>query len=203
MKKIVSFLFFLSASFAIVFYTPSAQAHFLVTDRNIGAVLHIDPNDEPIAKSQASFFFEFKDKENKFQPTNCNCTFSIVEDSKEIYSTDLFQNNTNPSLSNASVFYTFPERNVYQIKVVGTPKTPDAFQSFVLVWNFRVDQEASVSPVSSNGQSQTNSNWFSLHAGHLIAAGAVFLFLIFALIKQYMGKSRPSVNTEEKEIEQY
>ena len=83
-------------------------AHFLATDRNIGAILHVDPNDQPVAGSQASFFFQFLDKQNKFDPQHCDCTFEINENGKTVYSQSLFKSNSNPSLSNASAFYTFP-----------------------------------------------------------------------------------------------
>lgn len=153
------------------------SAHVLKTDGNIGAVLHIDPDDDPIALSQSGFFFEFKDKQNRFTPENCDCTFSITEDGKEIYTQSLFASNPNPSLQSASVFYTFPEKNIYQVKVVGKASPPGAFQSFTLVWDVRVAREANLS--TSN-----NPSWLTQHLPHLIAGIIVGLFLLFAIIKQ-------------------
>src|SRR5437899_1430767 len=92
-----SFLLFTNISVSIV------EAHVLVYDHDIGAIMHIDPDDAPVAKEQSAFFFEFKDTKNKFDPVNCDCTFTISENGTEIYSQPLFQNSPKPSLSNASV----------------------------------------------------------------------------------------------------
>src|SRR5437667_6752587 len=114
MNKLLSFLFFIGI---LLVFPKSVFAHFLAFDHTIGAVLHIDPNDDPIAGEQTSFFFEFKDKENKFTPQNCDCTFLIVKNGQTIYSQPLFANNQNPRLTNASVLYTLPQKDVYEIKV--------------------------------------------------------------------------------------
>ena len=119
----------------------TAFAHVLQTDGSIGAVLHIDPEDDPIVGQTAGFFFEFKDKQNKFKPENCDCTFSIIEANKEIYSQPLFQNNTDPSLGSASLFFIFPQKDVYQIKVMGKPLSTQAFQPFTLKYAIRVARD--------------------------------------------------------------
>src|SRR5438045_57931 len=105
MEKTKLFVIFFLFTFVFWLNPHIVSAHVLKTDGNIGAVLHIDPDDDPIAGSQASFFFEFKDIQGKFQSQNCDCTFSIAEDGKEIFSQPLFQNNSNPSLTSASVFF--------------------------------------------------------------------------------------------------
>lgn len=188
MKKTLIFIFFLLSIFV---FTQKAEAHFLATDRNIGAMLHVDPNDEPIAGSQASFFFEFKDKEGKFTPQNCDCTFAIIENGKEIFSQPLFQNIADQNLTNASVFYTFPQRAVYTIHVIGKPLTSNAFQPFMLTWNFRVDQVA-------NGQGsieQNKSNFFTTHfihahLIHLIGGGAILLFFLIVIAYTQLQKRK-------------
>lgn len=183
MKKILLLLLFTF----LFFSTPQlAEAHFLATDGSIGAILHVDPNDSPVAGSQASFFFDFKDKQNKFKPENCNCTFEINANGKTIFYQNLFQSNSNPSLSNASVFYTFPSINVYQIKVIGTPVTPGAFQPFTLIWYFRVDQQA-------NQNNNSFANFFSTHIVHIIPISIIILgFALYIYTKAKKNKkSKP------------
>jgi hypothetical protein len=176
MKKIFFSFWLLLASFWL--FTPKAFAHILVTDRNIGAVLHIDPEDDPIVKQQAGFFFEFKDRDNKFKPQNCDCTFKVLQANKEIYSTPLFGNNDKPSLDNASVFYTFPEKNVYKIQVIGKP-TDNSFTPFTLSYDIRVEREA--------GQSTSSSqNWFVSHILHFIVGGIIVMFIIIS----FSGKKK-------------
>jgi hypothetical protein len=152
--KLVVIVVFLSS---LSFYLPIlAEAHFLVTDKNIGAVLHVEPNDEPVAGKPASFFFDFKDKQNKFTPQNCDCTFEIDENGKDIFSQALFHNETNPSLATASVTYAFHQRGVYQVKVIGKPLTPNEFQPFTLTWDFRIDQAVNKQDASQKQTFFTN-----------------------------------------------
>jgi len=182
--KIFSFKSYIILCLLLFFSFPaSASAHILATDNNIGSVLHIDPEDDPIVGQQASFFFEFKDKENKFKPQNCDCTFSLIEGGKQIYSQPLFQNNDNPSLNTASIFYTFPQKDVYKVTIIGKPTSPDAFQPFTLNYNVRVSRIADEQTTDT-----PNNNWFLANIGYLSAGGIVIIFLIFAFIKKHKQK---------------
>lgn len=186
MRKYLIYL--ISLEVVLFLCVPRVDAHILATNGHIGAVLHIDPNDEPIAGSQASFFFEFKDKENKFKAENCDCTFEINENGKNVYSQPLFQNNSKPSLTNASVFYTFPQKDVYEVKIIGKPITPNAFQLFTLTWDFRVDQEATGQSVSP----QSSTNFLTTHLVHFIAIG-IFLIFFIVYFSQKIINSKKSV----------
>ncbi len=166
-KLILSVLTFFSL-FLLVLPIYSVSAHVLKVDDNISALLHVEPNDDPVAGEQSSFFFEFKDKTNQFKPENCDCTFSILENGKQLYFQPLFQNNTNPSLTNASVFYTFPQRDVYVVQVTGKPLMPTAFQSFTLTYDIRVARV-------SDGNEQTSVPFQSWLVTLWIPLGAVVL----------------------------
>lgn len=173
--------------------TQKVSAHVLATDNNIGAILHVDPNDDPIAGEQAGFLFEFLDKQNQFQPKICDCTFSISENGVEIFSQPLFKFNPNPSLNQASVFFTFPKIDVYQIQVVGTPTIPNGFQPFTLTWNWRVDQ--AVNPKESSSQNTGNG------ITELVARFAgiiVFLVLAIAIYVSFFKKRPGAQNIDEK-----
>lgn len=168
---------------SVNFFPALVSAHELGTDSSVGAVLHIDPADDPIVGQQAGIFFEFKDTEGKFKPENCNCTFSVVENGNEIYSQDLFQTNPSPSLTSASVYYTFPKKDAYELKVAGKPKTPDAFDEFNLSFKVNVTREYKAPP--------PKPNWIIAHSLNLIGAGIIFLFIIFSLIWQKIsGRSK-------------
>ncbi|HSX18542.1 MAG TPA: hypothetical protein VLE91_00245 [Candidatus Saccharimonadales bacterium] len=178
---------FLSIIHYSLFILPT-YAHVLKTDGSIGAVLHIDPDDDPIAGSQSGFFFEFKDKQNKFSPQYCTCTFSIVENGKEIYSQPLFQNNSNPSLTTPSVFYTFAKKDVYQLRVTGVPNPADSFQTFTLTYDVRVERVAS--PLPTSGQVNTTNTWISKHLPHLALGLIIGVFIIVAMFKQSFTKPK-------------
>ena len=175
MKKVI--ILFLSVLFLIP--SQKIQAHVLQTDRTIGAVLHISPDDDPKAGDQSGFFFEFKDKENKFRPENCTCTFSILSKGKEIFSQPLFLDNTNPTLNSASLFYTFKSPDIYQIRVVGKPNSPGAFNEFTLNYDIRVESASSKSTANTN-----SPNWFAQHLPHIFGVGVGIIVLGGVIIKQ-------------------
>jgi len=193
MKKLFSILILLSTSLA--FFVKTVDAHVLKIDNHIGAILHVDPDDDPIAGQQSAFFFEFKDTQNKFTPAACDCTFFVIENGKDIYSQPLFQNNNNPSLENASVFYTFPQKDVYQVKVVGKPDTQNAFQPFTLTYDIRVDRIDDTSSLTQK------TNFFRNHMIQFIGGGiVVIIFLLYKIVK-YKGKkyiTPPSAKTTAK-----
>ena len=168
------------------FLAPLASAHELATDGSIGAVIHIDPSDEPIAGERSAFFFEFKDKQNKFQPTNCACTFSIVTNGQTVYSQPLFQDNAKPTLDNASASYTFEAKGAYTIKVTGKSLTPNAFAPFTLVWDIRVDQQAKQTDSGQN-------NFVQTHIAHFVAIGVFALFFLSYLFVRLMKRKNDTI----------
>lgn len=138
MKKIFITLFSILASVASVFtFNSYAQAHFLATDRSIGAELHIEPDDNPIVNQTATFFFDVNDKMNKFQPTQCRCRVVIKENGRQLDSKSLSQ----ADLSISTLSYIFPKKDVYQVQLVGSPIQSGAFQPFTLTWDVRVDRD--------------------------------------------------------------
>ncbi len=165
------FLVFILTTLYLLLNTPLVSAHVLETDNTVGAVIHIDPGDEPIAKQPSAIFFEFKDKEDIFNVDQCNCTVSILKGGSVVY-TILIES---PQLT-----YTFPEKGDYQIKVAGKPIEEDTFLPFDLVYDVQVAKEA---VVSSSPPTQ-KPNWISEHRAYLIGGAIVFVFLIFAISKQ-------------------
>ena len=139
--------------------------------------MHINQEDDPIAGEKTDFFFEFKDKEGKFNPQNCECTFTILEKNKQLYSQPMFQNE-----KNANIFFTFPKKDVYLVKVIGKPLKENSFKAFTLMYDIRVDREQTAS------QTIQNTNWILSHAGHLLAGIAFIIFVLFLYMKQRIDK---------------
>jgi hypothetical protein len=173
-KNILTFTIYLLSLFLVV---PNAYAHVLKSDGSIGAVMHVNPEDDPIVGQESSFFFEFKDKKNTFKPQDCDCHFSVLQNSKELFTQPLFQNNSDPSLANASVSYTFAEKGVYKIKVTGKSLSDNTFDPFTLEYDIRVERT-----VSENAQPQ-NDNWFIAHIPPLVGGLIGFSVLGFVLFK--------------------
>lgn len=127
MKKILLLLPFLLLPGVV-------SAHQLETDGTIGAVLHVDPSDDPIATKPSAFYFEFQDRDGKFQIANCLCTVVVSENGKQLDSEQLAAS----SLTTSSFTYAFPEKGVYEVQVIGVPQPADAFQPFSLKYSIRV-----------------------------------------------------------------
>jgi hypothetical protein len=171
----VAFLLFIQYS---LFINP-AYAHVLKTDGTIGAVLHVDPQDDPVANQSTNFFFEFKDTSNKFDPKNCDCRVSILQGDKEIYSGNLFQNTTNPTLSDAVFSFIFPEKDIYKVKVEGKPNTPNAFSSFTLSYDVRVAKD-----MNEGNQNQIqNQGWWQNYLPAVLGIIIITMFGIIAFVK--------------------
>lgn len=185
----VIILTLLLTTLPILLYPTPVSAHILATDGSIGAVLHTDPDDDPIAGIKTGLYFAFKDKQNKFQPAICNCTFYVYEGGQMIYYNILLSDTPNPTLDNIAVFYTFPKKDVYQVIVSGTPQTTGAFQSFSLKYDIRVARDQVPANIAASVPS-SSQNWFSFHLIHIIGIGIISLFLVGALIWQSLAKNK-------------
>lgn len=174
-----SFLFLLTSLFYLLTSVQHAAAHVLEANGSVGAVLHIDPEDDPIAKQQSTFFFAFKDKEGKFTSSNCDCRVSISQQGKEIFSQSLFQNSTDPSLTNASFSFIFPQKDVYTITVVGKPYDTTAFTPFTLSYPIRVAREES--PASS-------PTWITTHLLHIILGIVISSVALYYFFTKRLNK---------------
>jgi hypothetical protein len=124
----------------VVYFVQPVSAHILETDGSLGAVLHINPDDDPIAKVQAVFFLEFKQKNGQFNPQNYACVVSITQDEQVIYSQNLFDMSSSPDSSGFSFSYVFPKKALYKLVVSGIPVAGES-PPFTLIYDIRVERE--------------------------------------------------------------
>ena len=137
MKKVILItIFFLTLSLG----AAPVAAHILVTADNIGATLHIDPDDDPIVGQSAAFFLEFKDTENKFLLADCRCQAFINREGEELYFTALKAINDNSPLS-ASFQFKFPAKGSYELVIKGVPIDAGAFNEFEMRETIAVERE--------------------------------------------------------------
>lgn len=174
------FIFLILYSLSFVFYTSPTFAHTVKSEGSIGAVLHIDPGDSPIANDPSHIFIEFKDKENNFSLDKCSCQLFIYQNNQLISQQSLEKSGTD-ALS-AVVNFEFPSSGIYKLEVNGRPLDGSDFKNFTFGYDIRV--EASSNIVA------TKPNWFSQHLVHLIGGFAVLGFFIFALIKQSIDQKK-------------
>lgn len=185
MRKItILFALILYTAYSIL-HTPVASAHFVKSDGGIGAVLHVDPGDDPVAGEQSNIILEFKDTGNKFNLSNCDCKIILSSSEKEILNQDLEAVAADQSLSSVTPVI-FPDKNIYKLKVTGN-STDNSYQPFELNYDIRVEKEGT--PASS--QVKEESNWWMDHIIHLVGGGIIILLLIVALFAQ--NKKRVAV----------
>ena len=79
--------------------------------------------------------------------------------------------------------YTFPEKNIYNLKITGSPKGNARFSNFEINYDVRVSREADVSNSATE-----KSPWLSEHLVHLVGGGVIVIFFIVALIIQNKRK---------------
>jgi hypothetical protein len=180
-------LVFLTFAFLFLTFSQAVYAHTLKIDGSIGVVMHVEPDEDPIVGRKSNFEFEFKDKNNKFKSTDCDCSVSILQNGKVLYNQQLFQNNTDPNLSNATASYYFAEQGKYIVRVSGQSHTDQSFPPFSIDYELRVSRT-----ISAPEQSKENSNWFSAHAHQLIGGVIGFCILGFIIFKSSQNKKTES-----------
>lgn len=174
-KFLISLL--IATGYLLISWSP-IFAHTLKTDGSIGAVIHIDPEDDPIIGEPAYFFFDFKDKDGKFKAEDCTCVATISRDN-QVLATQTLAADT--SLQSSSFSYTFPEKGVYHIEVSGQPLSTNGFQSFKLNYDLRVERTSNDKNSLSFGYSFLDKNF------HLIALGII---LVVFLTVFFLGKRK-------------
>ncbi len=164
---------------------PQASAHVLKTDQTIGAILHIDPNDSPVAGEPASIFFDLKDSANIFAIEDCTCVVSVLQNGESIFEKTVTRI--------SPVTYTFPERSIYTVQFSGTPKaelsSAASFEPFVLSYDIRVDTVAATDPKQAAIEKEAQ-NFFQRHWTHIILFGGAIIFAIFSMIRESLKNNK-------------
>lgn len=119
----------------IVGWPPTVSAHVLKVDGTIGAVLHINPDDNPQVGEGTNYVLSFTDSSGAFSLPACDCTVSFIADGKTLATKPLVVSSNTVSRNH----YTFTSPAVYTIQVTGMPKTAGTFQPFTLDYQVRVN----------------------------------------------------------------
>jgi len=147
---------------------PAAYAHTLKIDGSIGVLMHIEPNDAPVAGDEARVFVNIQDTKNKFNPAYCNCTLIIQYEGNDIAQIPIIIGG-----SYNAIKFVFPRSGGYVLKVIGKPTTPGAFQEFQVTYEYYVK-----SKLATAGQAAGNPmrDYFPYVT---LIAGVMMLLLLF------------------------
>ena len=132
-KRLIAASFFITL-LALVLRTSPASAHVLKFDGDIAAILHINPDDDPISGTPTQYILYFDDDTGKFTLPKCNCRIDIQENGQVISTQPLTITNDLESIDT----FTFPKPDVYNLIVSGQPKVANTFQTFTLTYLVRV-----------------------------------------------------------------
>jgi hypothetical protein len=96
-----------------------AQAHVLESDGDVSAVLHIAPDDAPLAGRATDLSLAFTSSAAGFDINNYHITVQLLRSDKVLTSSQLQSDSGSSRDGSASV--TFPEAGAYRLQVSGQP----------------------------------------------------------------------------------
>jgi hypothetical protein len=117
---------------------PAALAHESGQNNGISLVLHVEPNDVPLAgdKTSLSLYFTANQLAQNFNLARCKCIVTVIQNSAPISRHEIVANFG--SASEASVDgVIFPKPGKYQVVVSGSPTTA-VFPSFNIPFDITV-----------------------------------------------------------------
>ena len=122
--------------------TNPANAHKIVTQKDVGATIHLEPNDAPRAGETALTWFALTQKGGKIIPLNeCNCKLSIYSQSsagKPLQQPPLKAVSQESYQGIPAAEITFPTAGAYQLQLQGSPKNGATFSLFELKFDVNV-----------------------------------------------------------------
>ncbi len=133
-----------------------ASAHKIETAEDVGATLHIEPNDTPRAGETAQTWFALTRKGGKIIPlTECDCQLAVYSSPRTAESKPIAQPNLQPISAERyqgipGTEITFPKPGAYQLEFSGKPANDDSFKPFEL--KFDVTVAAGTNKITTNQQ---------------------------------------------------
>jgi hypothetical protein len=111
-----------------LFSLNQAIAHSLKNTGTISALMHINPNEDPVAGKESEILFLINDKDKKFQPENCDCQASVMFGTTTLLNQQVSTAKTSyRGIFAPAIPFTFPQKGIYNIKLTGEPKNEQSF----------------------------------------------------------------------------
>jgi hypothetical protein len=113
-----------------------ASAHILKQNNGVLSVMHIEPDDKPLADELTTILIDFDTTSGAFHIADCDCKIALTEAGKVIPATALVPAFTGTNFE-ATSKVTFPKPDVYHLVVSGTSKD-HLFGNFSVSYDIRV-----------------------------------------------------------------
>ena len=135
---------------------PRASAHKIETAEDVGATMHIEPEDTPRAGEAAQTWFALTRKGGKIIPLQeCDCQLAVYSEPRTAEAKPLAQPSLQPisaeryqGIPGAEI--TFPKPGAYQLELSGKPVNDANFKPFEL--KFDVTVAAGTKKATTNRQ---------------------------------------------------
>ena len=173
MEHVKRFLAALTLTLLVVFSVPmpQASAHVLETDNGVSAILHLKPDDNPIAGKAVPVNLLFSNDVGGFKLNDYKVQLRLLENS-----TLKFSGSVQPlffgSATEGEVMATFPSAGVYDVKVIGTPTAKDA-PPFSLTFDVKVAAKATNASKTGLGGVSATIGMFSLIVLGMLAVNGI------------------------------
>jgi hypothetical protein len=178
MKRILTTSLVAALLVAIMALSPAiAEAHVLKEDNGISSVLHIDPDDNPIAGSKTTLELQFGNSSGDFSLNNYHIGIKVSEDNKTIQTTSVASAYFG-SASQGVAYVTFPRIDVYQVTVSGV-SNQKAVASFSVNYLVRV-------ATAANGTQMSKSNATTV----ALLSGTSLILVVMVAGYQIVGGKR-------------
>ncbi|GAB1537647.1 hypothetical protein NUACC21_02960 [Scytonema sp. NUACC21] len=138
MRVVSGNLYILILFCALILSNSTARAHKVVTAADVGATLHLEPNDNPRAGEPTKTWFALTRKGGKVIPlASCDCKLAVYAEPHSPTEPPLLEPSLEPMTAERykgipGTKITFPRPGAYLLQLGGKPKDGKSFQSFEL-----------------------------------------------------------------------
>jgi hypothetical protein len=192
MHRIIRYGSVLFFAIGLLFSSGVAEAHVLKEDNGYSAVLHIDPDDEPLAGQPTRLNFLMDSQNGGFSQNSYHIGLVIMANGKVLQRSTVEPAEFGDAGDGIATF-TFPSLNVYTLTLNGVLASNNS-QQFHMVYLVRVagsvgaDGNVTASQAASNG-----AQVVILSAGSLAILGLIS-FAVINQGKRYAPKPAPISN---------
>ncbi|MDB9371884.1 FixH family protein [Nodularia sphaerocarpa] len=197
--SIIYYLLFLSCLVISIITAHPSSAHQVQISEDVGATIHIEPNDNPRAGEVSQVWFALTRKGGKVIPlAECDCELviyaephtpgepALIEPSLEPVAAERFQ-----GIPGAEI--TFPKPGRYQLQLTGKPASESSFKPFefkfeVTVATRTARKSENVPDVNNNAPTQDMNFRSGLTITLLVLAMLVALGIVFFIVRMKKGQ---------------
>ncbi len=122
---------------------PIYIAHQVHTSQDVGATIHIDPNDRPVAGKKSRVWISLTKRGGMIIPyEKCNCRMEVrsLTDKSIKFTVSQSSSILDRYLSFPSMEVIFPQVGRYELRLIGSPKVEEEFQPFELTFTTDVSK---------------------------------------------------------------